>query len=193
MQKITKALQAIQQELKVGKTQKNEHGDYNYRNLSDILQALKPSLAKTKTVIHITDTIEMIGDRFYVKAAATIASIENEETIQVTAYARETESRKGMDQSQITGAASSYARKYALNGLLAIDDTKDADGMDNSAVGNYWPDENRVAEFANLLEHPAFTGRKTDAKDKWKNCQSDESSDRILDFMKTQIQQFEEK
>lgn len=186
MQKITKALHSIQQELKVGK-EKQAH-NYKYRELSDILVAVKPILAKTNSVIRITDKVENIGDRFYVKATATLASTECEETIESTAYARETETRKGMDQSQVTGTASTYARKYALNGLLAIDDTKDADSMDN----NYYPSESLRAEFSNLLEHPAFKGRKTDAKKRWKECNTDTESNKILEFMKSQIQQFEE-
>ena len=120
-------LMNIQQELKAPKGQKNTFGNYKYRSCEDILEAVKPLLAKNKCVLTISDELECIGDRYYIKATAKIADIENGETIENTAYARESLEKKGMDDSQITGATSSYARKYALNGLFAIDDTKDAD------------------------------------------------------------------
>lgn len=121
---------AIQSELKAPKGQYNSFGKYNYRSCEDILEGVKPLLAKHGLVLTIQDSIELIGDRFYVKATATIT--DGKEQLSTSAYARESLDKKGMDASQVTGATSSYARKYALNGLLAIDDTKDADTMDNS-------------------------------------------------------------
>lgn len=121
---------AIQSELKAPKGQYNSFGKYNYRSCEDILEGAKPLLAKYGLVLTIRDGIELIGDRFYVKATATIT--DGKEQLSTEAYARESADKKGMDASQVTGATSSYARKYALNGLLAIDDTKDADTMDNS-------------------------------------------------------------
>lgn len=121
---------AIQSELKAPKGQYNSFGKYNYRSCEDILEGVKPLLAKHGLVLTIQDGIELIGDRYYVKATATIT--DGKESISTSAYARESLDKKGMDASQVTGATSSYARKYALNGLLAIDDTKDADTMDNS-------------------------------------------------------------
>ena len=121
---------AIQSELKAPKGQYNSFGKYNYRSCEDILEGVKPLLAKHGLVLTIQDSINLIGDRFYVKATATITDGKDE--ISTSAYARESLDKKGMDASQVTGATSSYARKYALNGLLAIDDTKDADTMDNS-------------------------------------------------------------
>lgn len=121
---------AIQSELKAPKGQYNSFGKYNYRSCEDILEGVKPLLAKHGLVLTIRDGIELIGDRFYVKATATIT--DGKEQLSTEAYARESTDKKGMDASQVTGATSSYARKYALNGLLAIDDTKDADTMDNS-------------------------------------------------------------
>lgn len=121
---------AIQSELKAPKGQYNSFGKYNYRSCEDILEGVKPLLAKHGLVLTIQDGIELIGDRFYVKATATIT--DGKEQLSTEAYARESADKKGMDASQVTGATSSYARKYALNGLLAIDDTKDADTMDNS-------------------------------------------------------------
>lgn len=121
---------AIQSELKAPKGQYNSFGKYNYRSCEDILEGVKPLLAKHGLVLTIQDSIDLIGDRFYVKATVTITDGKDE--ISTSAYARESLDKKGMDASQVTGATSSYARKYALNGLLAIDDTKDADTMDNS-------------------------------------------------------------
>lgn len=121
---------AIQSELKAPKGQYNSFGKYNYRSCEDILEGVKPLLAKHGLVLTIQDSIDLIGDRFYVKATATITDGKDE--ISTSAYARESLDKKSMDASQVTGATSSYARKYALNGLLAIDDTKDADTMDNS-------------------------------------------------------------
>lgn len=122
-------LQEIQNELKAPKGQLNKFGGYKYRSCEDILEALKPVLAKHKAAVLLSDEIVLIGTRWYVKATATLKT--EQESIAVTAFAREEETRKGMDSSQITGSASSYARKYALNGLFGIDDTKDADTMDN--------------------------------------------------------------
>lgn len=121
---------SIQSELKAPKGQYNSFGKYNYRSCEDILEGVKPLLAKHGLVLTIQDSIDLIGDRFYVKATATIT--DGKEQLSTSAYARESLDKKGMDASQVTGATSSYARKYALNGLLAIDDTKDADTMDNS-------------------------------------------------------------
>lgn len=119
-------LQKIQSELKAPKGQFNSFGKYKYRSCEDILEAVKPILAKYEAEITLSDEIVNIGNRFYVKAKASFTSKEEATTV-VYAYAREPEEKKGMDESQITGTASSYARKYALNGLLLIDDTKDED------------------------------------------------------------------
>jgi len=126
-----KELQLIQSALKAPKGQKNSFGNYKYRSCEDILEALKPLLAEQKCHLTVSDEIMNIGDRYYVKAEAMIRNEEGVFFI-TTAYAREPAEKKGMDSAQITGATSSYARKYALNGLFAIDDTKDADTMDNS-------------------------------------------------------------
>lgn len=143
-----KELIEIQKELKVHKSQVNKFGNYNYRSCEDILEAVKPLCIKHNCLLTLSDEIVMLGDRFYIKATATIRAehlpdieIEGKGTMvvancdrvfSVSAYAREAETKKGMDASQITGSASSYARKYALNGLFCIDDTKDADTMDNT-------------------------------------------------------------
>ena len=124
---IYEKLLNVQAELKAPKNQYNSFGKYKYRSCEDILEGLKPVLKKNKVTLHISDSIEVIGDRIYVKATAVFIDIEDGTTITNEAYARESDVKKGMDESQITGATSSYARKYALNGLFLIDDTKDAD------------------------------------------------------------------
>lgn len=129
---IYEKLSNIQNELKAPKGQFNKFGGYKYRSCEDILEAVKPICKKYKAVLVISDTLVNIGERYYIQATARLTDIEankeSEDTcISNTAYAREEESKKGMDGSQITGTASSYARKYALNGLFNIDDTKDAD------------------------------------------------------------------
>jgi hypothetical protein len=118
-------LSKIQTELKAPKGQTNAFGKYKYRSCEDIMEALKPHLAENNLAIILSDELVNIGDRYYIKASATLTN--GKEEIINTAYAREEESKKGMDSSQVTGASASYARKYALNGLLAIDDTKDSD------------------------------------------------------------------
>lgn len=121
-----KELIAIQSELKAPKSQFNKFGGYKYRKAEDILEAVKPLLAKQKCTLIITDDVVLVGNRIYVKATATIKN-EKGECETTTGWAREEETKKGMDGSQITGASSSYARKYALNGLFAIDDNADSD------------------------------------------------------------------
>lgn len=129
MENLVTKLIKVQSTLKAPKNQRNTFGGYNYRSCEDILEALKPLLAENGLILTISDEIVMLGNRYYVKAEACIT--DGETKITNSAFAREAESKKGMDDSQITGAASSYARKYALNGLLCIDDTKDADATND--------------------------------------------------------------
>lgn len=124
---IYEKLGIIQSKLKAPKGQYNSFGKYKYRSCEDILEAVKPLLSETKTVLSVTDRMEVVGDRIYVRAEAHLNDCEDSGEITTVAYAREEESKKGMDSSQVTGAASSYARKYALNGLFCIDDNKDSD------------------------------------------------------------------
>ncbi len=124
---IFEKLSAVQTELKAPKGQYNSYGKFKYRSCEDILEAVKPLCAANKAIVMLSDKVEQIGDRFYIKAFVTFRDLESDAEIVSTAYAREDESKKGMDGSQVTGATSSYARKYALNGLFCIDDTKDAD------------------------------------------------------------------
>ncbi|EPH8537592.1 ERF family protein [Escherichia coli] len=120
---LHKKLWTIQQTLNAPKNQRNNFGGYSYRSAEDILEAVKPLLQNV--TLTLNDEIVLIGDRYYVKATATLS--DGEDAIAVTAYAREEENKRGMDASQLTGATSSYARKYALNGLFCIDDAKDPD------------------------------------------------------------------
>ena len=127
-------LVSIQSELKAPKGQWNKFSEYHYRSCEDILEAVKPLLKKHNLYQKISDEVVVIGDRFYIKATVTITDgIKSESS---TAYARESLLKKGMDESQITGATSSYARKYALNAMYGIDDEKDADSKDSRQVNN---------------------------------------------------------
>lgn len=128
---VFEKLAVIQQELIAPKNQYNSFGKYNYRSCEDILEGLKPCLKKVNAAVTVSDELVQIGDRYYIKATATLHDAESGESVSNTAYAREDEGKKGMDVSQVTGATSSYARKYALNGLFCIDDVKDADTRDN--------------------------------------------------------------
>lgn len=118
---------SIQNKLKAPKSQYSEYGNYNYRNCEDILKAVKPLNQEMKLLLTLTDEPVVIGNRFYIKATAVLT--DGKEKLEITAYAREADSRTKMDDSQVTGSASSYARKYALNGLYLIDDAKDADAL----------------------------------------------------------------
>lgn len=129
MKNITQKLIKVQSELKAPKGQKNTFGNYNYRSAEDILEAVKPLLSEQGLLMTITDIIEQVGERYYIQAKVILT--DGEDTIEVTGYARESLNKKGMDDSQITGTASSYARKYAMNGLFLIDDTKDSDSNEN--------------------------------------------------------------
>lgn len=120
----------IQKELKAPKSNTNTFGNYKYRSSEDILEAVKPLVHREELTLYLSDEVVCVGSKNYVKATVTLED-KDEKRLWASAYAREAEVKKGMDDAQITGSASSYARKYALSGLFAIDDTKDADGHDN--------------------------------------------------------------
>lgn len=147
----------IQNELKAPKNQYNSFGKYNYRSCEDILEAIKPLCKAYKTLVYISDEVIEVNDRNYVKAIVTFVDIETGETIITNSLAREEETKKGMDSSQVTGASSSYARKYALNGLFCIDDTKDSDAT-NKGDNKPTSPINKVVptitdmQYKNLLE-----------------------------------------
>lgn len=144
---IYEGLGVIQAKLKAPKNQTNSFGGYKYRSCEDILEAVKPILRDTGLVLTLTDRMVECGGRVYVEATAALYGNDDTSPIYVTAYAREEESKKGMDSSQVTGAASSYARKYALNGLFCIDDAKDSDATN---IG----DEQRPRPIQQTLETP---------------------------------------
>ena len=124
---IFAALMAVQAELKAPKNQHNSFGKYDYRSAEDIIEAVKPLLKDNGLFLNMSDDIVLIGDRYYVKATVKVVDVVTGESVQTSALAREAAQKKGMDESQVTGTSSSHARKYALNGLFAIDDNRDAD------------------------------------------------------------------
>lgn len=124
---IFAALMAVQAELKAPKGQHNSFGKYDYRSAEDIIEAVKPLLKENGLFLNMSDEVVLVGDRYYIKATVKVVDVVTGESVQTSALAREASQKKGMDESQVTGTASSYARKYALNGLFAIDDNRDAD------------------------------------------------------------------
>ena len=157
---------ALQSELKAPKGQTNKFGGYKYRSCEDILEAVKPLLKKYGLVLTVGDDLMNIGDRYYICATATLRDTDSEAAIKNSAYAREAFEKKGMDEAQITGTASSYARKYALNGLFCIDDTKDADTdeyTERTRRGNEdvykRQDGCRIDIFPGVISRKAVNGR----------------------------------
>jgi hypothetical protein len=136
MMNVYEKLQNVQAKLKAPKNQYNSFGKYNYRSCEDILEGLKPLLGEFMATLTLKDEIVQIGERFYIKAIASFIDIEKGDKVETTALAREDENKKGMDLAQVTGSVSSYARKYALNGLFCIDDTKDSDAINEHGKGS---------------------------------------------------------
>jgi len=136
------SLQQIQERLKAPKSNFNSFGKYNYRSIEDIQEALKPVLAEYKYSLTISDDIVMIGNRYYIKSTAKLFDETGKTIAENSAFAREAEERKGMDPAQLSGATSSYSRKYCLGGMFLLDDTKDADSNDNSKTPSYTPPPN---------------------------------------------------
>ena len=167
MNKLTQ----IQSELKAPKNQYNSFGKYKYRNCEDILEAVKPLLAKYDCKLIITDEVINVGDRYYIKATAKFKSEDG--VVEVSAMAREEESKKGMDGSQVSGAASSYARKYCLNGLFLIDDTKDADS------------EAPKRTEAEILAKISFAKSKADLTAIWQTLSDADKSNVITEAFKS--------
>ena len=175
MGNIVTKLAAIQQSLNAPKNNFNKFGGYSYRSCEDILEAVKPLLKENKCVLVITDEIKYVGDRYYIEATATLYDCEKEDSISNTALAREADEKKGMDTSQVTGSTSSYARKYALNGLFCIDDVKDADTMDNSTPAT--PKKNNVQKPRQTTPAQAAPTATTitpdEAKELYNRCSKD--------------------
>ena len=143
----------VQSKLKAPKNQYNSFGKYSYRSCEDILEGLKPLLNEVEAIITLNDEVVNIGERFYIKAIATFIDIATGEKVEVSALAREDETKKGMDLAQVTGSVSSYARKYALNGLFAIDDTKDSDSTNKH-------DKDKSSNVTNLNTENKWTNAK---------------------------------
>lgn len=133
---VYQKLNKVQTELKAPKGQFNKFGNYKYRSCEDILEGLKPLLKEVGAIVLLSDSVEFVEGRYYVKARAQFVDTDTAEKIEVSAMAREDDSKKGMDSSQLTGSTSSYARKYALNGLFCIDDTKDSDATNDGSQSN---------------------------------------------------------
>ena len=189
-------LEKIQQELVATKDLKNSFGGYNYRSAETILKAVKPLLEKYHCLLTLSDEIMQVSDRVYVKATATLYDTESPERLSVNASAREEEIKKGMDSSQVTGAASSYARKYALNGLFAIDDNKDSDSTNQTKKGDYTaeqklkkatPQEQRDFIKNHLQEIIAFYESKGKEFNFAIDAESDANVKKLYDFATTKL------
>ena len=181
---IYEKLNKIQSELKAPKGQYNKFGKYSYRSCEDILEALKPHLLKYGCVVTLTDDMQLIGERYYLKTTATITDADSGKSVSNVALAREDKERAGMSESQITGTASSYARKYALNGLFLIDDTKDADtdAYHEQTTGEKHKEEPKIAaatakanEVKKLLVK--ISGDKTIAQQVWNEQYKQDAGD----------------
>ena len=175
---IHECLNHIQVNLKAPKNMHNSFGNYSYRNLEGILDALKPLLDQTGCIVTMTDSIELIGERYYVKSTITLDGGDGQK-ISCDGWAREAEEKKGMDVSQISGSSSSYARKYAMNGLFAIDDVQDADSMDNR---NNVTDEQK-ARYQELLNSGVYEGEKQKINKWWKGFTTTEQAEKALSHM----------
>ena len=197
-EQLAERLNHIQTNLKVEKGHKNHFGKYNYRNLADILEALKPLLEETKTSVVISDSIECVNGFNYIKATVTLT--DGNDSISSTGWARESVTKKGMDDSQITGATSSYARKYACNGLFAIDDTADADSMDNRPVlvggfveykkGHITPEQ--WVKLQRLADGVAFkdTEKSNTVRDFVKTNPTEENANKAIQQLKDQTKKY---
>jgi hypothetical protein len=159
----------------------NSFGNYKYRNLEGILEGLKPLLEETGCIITITDSMELLGERYYIVATASLK--KGDDVISCEGWARESEDKKGMDTSQITGSTSSYARKYAMNGLFAIDDVQDADSMDNRNTVT----EDQKREYQELLRSGAYEGDIQKMNKWWKGFSTKEQAEAGLKVMKNHV------
>ena len=178
---LQECLNYIQVNLKAPKNMTNSFGGYKYRNLEGILEGLKPLLDETGCIITISDTVEMFGDRHYIKATAKI--IKGDESISCDGWARETESRKGMDDAQVSGSTSTYARRYSISSLLCIDDNQDFDSMDNRNTVT----EDQKREYQELLKSGAYEGDIQKMNKWWKGFSTKEQAETGLKVMKNHV------
>jgi len=188
---IYEKLSNVQQKLKAPKNQMNKFGGYKYRSCEDILQAVKPLLASEGLTMTITDELTMIGDRYYIKATVTVIDTEEGDTHEVYGYAREEENKKGMDSMQLTGATSSYARKYALNGMFAIDDTKDSDATNQHGKDKEKP-KKKSTNHINAIKK-TYENNKEKLAPVIKKFLNDNKCDKISDLSKKQSSDLLEK
>ena len=184
---LQECLNYIQVNLNAPKNLHNAFGNYKYRNLEGIFEGLKPLLKETGCIVTITDSMELVGDRHYIKATASI--IKGDESISVDGWARETEVKKGMDASQITGSCSSYAGKYALSKICCLCDTMDADTMDNS----YTVTDAQKTRYQELLNSGAYNNDKRKANDWWKGLTTFEQAETGLRSMEKIVEAYIEK
>ena len=179
---LQECLNYIQVNLKAPKNMKNNFGGYSYRNLEGIFEGLKPLLEETGCIVTVNDEMELLGDRYYIRATAKIS--KGDESISCDGWARESEDRKGMDLSQITGSTSSYARKYAMNGLLAICDILDADSGDN----RYTVTNDQKTRYQELLKSGAYEGDIQKMNKWWKGFSTKEQAEEGLRVMKIHVE-----
>ena len=178
---LQECLNYIQVNLKAPKNMKNSFGNYFYRNLEGIFEGLKPLLDETSCIITISDSMELIGDRYYIVATASLK--KGDEVISCEGWARESEDKKGMDTSQITGSTSSYARKYAMNGLFAIDDVRDADSMDNRNTVT----EEQKQRYQELLKSGVYEGEIQKINKWWNGFSTKEQAETGLKTMQNHV------
>ena len=178
---LQECLNYIQVNLEAPNNMHNSFGNFKYRNLEGILNGLKPLLEETGCIVTISDTIESVGDRYYIVATASLK--KGDEVISCDGWARESEDKKGMDLSQITGSTSSYARKYAMNGLFAIDDVQDADSMDNRNTIT----EDQKRRYQELLESGAYEGEIQKINKWWKAFSTKEQAEAGLVHMQNHV------
>ena len=178
---LQECLNYIQVNLKAPKNMHNSFGNYKYRNLEGILEGLKPLLEETGCIVTITDTMELIGDRYYIKATTTIS--KGDESISCDGWARESEDKKGMDTSQITGSTSSYSRKYSCNALFLLSDVLDADSMDNNnSVTN-----EQKERYQDLLNSGAYENEKQKINKWWKEFRTEAQAETALKHMQNHV------
>ena len=178
---LQECLNYIQVNLKAPKNMKNSFGNYNYRNLEGIFEGLKPLLEETGCIITISDSMELVGDRYYIKATASI--IKGDESFACDGWAREAESRKGMDDAQVSGSTSTYARRYAISSLCCIDDNRDFDSMDN----RYTVTEDQKRRYQELLKSGAYEGDIRKMNNWWKSFNTEEQAESGLAHMKDHV------
>ena len=184
---LQECLNYIQTNLNAPKNRTNSFGNYKYRNLDDIFIGLKPLLEETGCVLTCDDSVESVGDRIYIKATATISKGDNE--ISCTAYARESEGRKGMDAAQNSGSCSSYSRKYALGGLFIIDDSQDIDSMDNT----YTITDEQKTEYQKILQSGYFEGEKQNINKWWRGFNTEQQGNTALKSLRKRLEEKKQK